>query len=114
MKIDPNLPIGLAQELVLCEDGRVVLHDGSSTALAQLADEAASFLRFCRALDPNRNFLVALIPDDRDRPVYFRAREVAREAGLHMQAPVDTPERHHAMWKTYRSHKQTLSGSRSG
>jgi hypothetical protein len=80
-----------------------------------LGDEASAFRKFCRTLDPNKCFIVALIPDDADHDTFFRAREVANEVGLHMQAPVDTPERHRRLWESYRQMKQfsTAAGEES-
>lgn len=109
MKIDPNQPVDFRQEAVLCERGDVVLHDGARTPAAQAGEEAGAFKRFCRTLDPNKCFVVAFIPDDADRHVFFAAREAANEVGLHMQATVDTPERLRALWENYRTMKQYAS-----
>lgn len=105
MKIDPNLPLQLHQELVLCEDGSIFLFDGASTSQAALGDEESHFKKFCRSLDPNTCFISALIPNDADRDVFFRAREVAGEVGIHMQATVDTPESHRRLWENYKRAK---------
>src|SRR2546423_1070286 len=106
MKVDPNQPVDFRQEAVLCERGGVVLHDGTSTPASEVEDEESAFKRFCRSLDPNKCFIVAFIPDDADRHVFFAAREAARGLGLHMQATVDTPERLRALWETYKTMKQ--------
>ncbi len=107
MKIDPNLPVDMHSELILCEGGKIVLHDGTAAAQAELDREGGPFLRFCGALDPNRCFLVALILDDADKTVFFKAREVAGEKGIHVQAPVDTPARLRAQWDAYLRLKRT-------
>ena len=106
MKVDPNQPVDFRQEAVLCERGGVVLHDGASTPASEVEEEESAFKRFCRSLDPNKCFIVAFIPDDADRHVFFAARESARSMGLHMQATVDTPERLRALWETYKTMKQ--------
>ncbi len=106
MKIDPNLAVDMHTEYVLCERGQVSLHDGSATARAELGQETSAFTKFCRSLDPNKCFIVALIPEETDKQVFFRAREVASELGIHMQAPVDTPERLRSQWEAYRQMKQ--------
>jgi hypothetical protein len=109
MKIDPNSAVEMRTEYVLCEGGRVLLHDGSSTARDELGTAGNGFDAFCRSLDPNKCFIVALIPDDGDRAVYFRAREIASGIGIHMQAPVETPLRLRSQWDNYCRMKQLPS-----
>jgi hypothetical protein len=109
MKIDPNQPINYRQESVLCENGQVFLYDGSSTPLAELGHDESAFRKFCQSLDPNKCFIAALIPNDADRDVFFRAREVARSESLHLQATIDTPKRHRQMWENYKLVKQAAS-----
>ena len=106
MKVDPNLAVGVIQECVLCDDGRIVMYDGSVATREDLNDPDGAFLRFCGTLDPNRCYIRAVIPNDADRPLFFEAREVARSAGLHMQSSLETPERHRAMWNAYVQSKQ--------
>lgn len=106
MQVDPNQPLNYRQECILCEDGKVILHDGSSTSLAELEHETSAFKQFCHSLDPNKCFIVAFIPNDADKNVFFRAREVAGEIGLHMQAPVDFPEKHRSQWEMYTKMKR--------
>lgn len=105
MKIDPNRAVGMEQECVLCESGFVVLHDGARSSLEELERNDSAFRRFCGTIDPNRCYLLALIPDDRDREVFFRARDVARRMGIHMQATVEKPEELAARWQQYRELK---------
>jgi len=106
MKIDPNQPIEHRVEFILCEGGKIVLHDGGSSALDELERDGSAFQKFCRSLDPNKCFISALIPNDADRQVFFKAREAAKKSGIYMQALVDTPERHYKMWKDYIKSKQ--------
>jgi len=106
MKIDPNQPIEYRVEYILCEGGKAVLYDGGSTALDELERDGSAFQKFCRSLDPNKCFIEALIPNDADRQVFFRARDAAQKIGMHMQAPVDTPERLYRRWKDYLKSKQ--------
>lgn len=106
MKIDPNQPIEYRVEYILCEGGKAVLHDGSSSTLDELERDGSAFQKFCRSLDPNKCFIEALIPNDGDRQVFFRARDAAQKIGMHMQAPVDTPERLYRRWKDYLKSKQ--------
>lgn len=101
MKIDPNRDIELSHELVLCQSGAVVLHTGERTALGDLERADSPFQRFCRGIDPNRCFIVALVPEDSDRAVFFRARDLAQAMGVHMQAPIDTPENARQSWAQY-------------
>ncbi|NUN98721.1 MAG: hypothetical protein HUU16_21405 [Candidatus Omnitrophica bacterium] len=54
---------------------------------------------------------MALIPDDKDHPVYFKARDVARGIGVHMQAPVETPEAKKRLWETYVLSKRLAGGA---
>jgi hypothetical protein len=111
MKVDPNRDVGMTQEYILCEGGRVVLHDGSSTERSQLSAEDSAFQKFCSTLDPNRCFIVALIPDDADRSVFYRARELAAQRHIHMQSPVDTKEHLMGLWRRYRQMKQSAASS---
>lgn len=113
MKIDPNQPVEFRQECVLCEDGQVVLFDDSRTPEAELDREESAFQKFCRSLDPNKCFISAFIPNDSDKGVFFKAREVALSVGLHMQATVDTPERHRTLWDRYQTMKRLPSEERS-
>ncbi|HET6978681.1 MAG TPA: hypothetical protein VFI24_20285 [Pyrinomonadaceae bacterium] len=106
MKIEPNHTVDFRQECVLCEEGKVFLFDNSNTGIADLSAEDSSFRKFCQSLDPNRCFILALIPNDNDKEVFFEARQVADEVGLHIQATVDTPERHRALWENYKNMKQ--------
>jgi hypothetical protein len=104
VKVDPNQAVDLQQEFILCAEGCVACHDGSRTPLADL-DGANAFRDFCSSLDPNKCYIVALLTSEADREVYFRARDVARRLGVHMQAPVETPERVREMWEAYVSLK---------
>jgi hypothetical protein len=106
MKVDPNQPIEFQMECVLCEGGKVILADDSCTPLPQLINEHSAFKKFCQSLDPNKCFIAAIIPDDTDNDVFFKAREVANEIGLHMQALVDTPENHRKQWRYYKESKR--------
>jgi hypothetical protein len=106
MKVDPNQPIEFQAEWVLCEGGKVILADDSNTPLPQLIDEHSAFKKFCQSLDPNKFFITAIITDDANNNVFFKAREVANEIGLHMQALVDTPENHRRQWKYYKESKR--------
>ena len=94
----------------MCQGGGVELFDGSRTEGHRLAEPDSAFHRFCSALDPNKCFISALIPEDADRHVFFAARDVASSIGIHMQSTVDTPERHRSLWQRYQEMKQ-LGGS---
>ncbi len=109
MKIEPNGYIGQHAEYVLCEVGQVVLHDGARVPIAELGSGENAFTQLCRSIDPNKCFIVAIIPNDADRDVFFKAREVASGAGIHMQATVDTPERLRGTWESYRESKRLRS-----
>lgn len=113
MKIDPNSDIERDSVLVLCEEGAVLLHTGRKTTMDKLDQASSAFQVFCRGLDPNKCFIVALIPEDSDREVFFKAREVCRSVGVHIQAPVDTAESHRALWADYVESKKHLSGNRT-
>ena len=106
MKVDPNQPIEFSAECILCEAGYVELYDGARTPLAQLGDESSVFYSFCQSLDPNKCMLTAVIPDDSGKAVFFKAREIANQIGLYMQALVDTPERHRTRWESYKKVKK--------
>ncbi len=110
MKIDPNQPIELTVEHILCEGGRVLMHDGSSTPASELDSAGSALQAFCRTIDPNRCFIEAYVPADSDRDVFFRARDAARGIGVHMQAPVERAEVQRERWKSYCRLKQ-LGGS---
>lgn len=110
MKIDPNSDVDRSHEMVLCERGHVRLHTGEQTPASELGRESSAFQRFCRALDPNRTWILALVPDDADRPVFFRAREACRPIGIHIQAPVETAEAMRTTWNEYLSSKRFKSG----
>jgi hypothetical protein len=111
MKIDPNFAVQLKAEHVLCSGLAVVLWDGQVVPEKLLDEDHGAFAGFCRSLDPNRCYIAACIPDDSDRPVFFRAREVARRRGLHMQASVDTPEHHRQQWQAYCDAKRRQAAS---
>lgn len=101
MKIDPNRPIELKQEYVLCEAGRVHFCDGGSAGIDELGDEDGPFGEFCRGLDPNKCFISALIPDRADEAVFYRARDAARAHGVHMQATIEKADVQHSRWQAY-------------
>jgi hypothetical protein len=102
MLIDPNHPIGQQVEYVLIEPDRIELPNGTHVDVTGLDDDKSQFHQFCRSLDPNRCFIQALIPDDTAKSVFFKARDCAAVLGIHMQALVDTPERHRQTWQNYR------------
>ncbi len=106
MKIDPNQTIESHPEYVLCEKGCVVLASEQTTQHAALAQPGSAFTTFCESLDPNRCFIIALIPDDADRDVFFTAREIAQDIGVHMQAIVEKPEIQRRRWAAYLQAKQ--------
>lgn len=106
MIIDPNQPIEQTVAFVLIESGKIVLHDGRTTAENALEDAGSAFQEFCRSLDPNKCFIQGLIPNGRDQALFFKAREVARKIGMHMQAPVDTEENLRRIWDNYLASKQ--------
>ena len=106
MKVDPNRAVLMKTEYVLCEDDRIVLHDGQSVQRGSLEDGKNAFALLCRGLDPNQTFISAVLVDKRDMDVFLQAREVARAAGRHMQALVDTPENLRQQWERYVQSKQ--------
>lgn len=108
MKIDPNTDIERGHEMVLCEGGSIRLFSGERTSVADLGSSKSAFQAFCRSLDPNKSFIVALVPEDADRPVFFKARDVSRTFGIHMQAPIDTAESARATWADYVQSKQHI------
>ena len=101
MKVDPNHPVNSSVEQVLIEADRILLADGSSCSLQELDKAENPFVGFCKSLDPNLCFISALIPDDAGRELFFKARTLAETAGIHMQAPVDTPDRLRRTWDRY-------------
>ncbi|BCG62929.1 MAG: hypothetical protein methR_P0608 [Methyloprofundus sp.] len=105
MNIDPNISIEHQSAYVLCEQGKVLLHNGSSISQLTLQDENSAFIHFCRSLNPNKCFISALIPDDADKNVFFKARDVAHAEGIHMQANVDRPEQLRKVWGDYLIYK---------
>jgi hypothetical protein len=107
MKVDPNQPVDVAHVSVLCHLGALVLFDDSRTPLAELDKPESPFQRFLQTLDPNRHFIQAYVPDDADRATFFRARDVAKASGIHMQASLDSPEALWQMWIRYQKMKQT-------
>jgi hypothetical protein len=102
MVIEPNSPIDYVQECVLCADGAVITHDDRRTPLTELENETSGFKQLCRSMDPNKGFIVGFVPNDADRPVFFKAREVARSIGLHMQANVEEPDEQRRQWETHK------------
>jgi hypothetical protein len=112
MKIDPNFAVQLERESVLCTGSTVVLWDGQVVPDSELATDGGPFASFCKSLDPNRCFIDACVPEDEDRVVFFLARDVAKRFNLHMQASVDTPERHHLHWRVYCENKRQKAQSR--
>lgn len=109
MKVDPNEMIGQEVEYVLCENGKVVIFDGSSTDAADLDSESSPFMAFCRSLDPNTTFISAFVPDDADRPVFFQTRETARKIGIHVQSTLEEPDAQRARWSRYLAMKKLAS-----
>ncbi len=102
MIVDPNRAVGMEAKLILCRAGQVELRDGTRIDAADVGADAGPFAEYLRSVDPNTQFLIALIPDRSDEPVYFRARDVSRQMGVHMQAPVETPEALERQWEDYR------------
>ncbi len=109
MIVDPNEAVSQEVEYVLCEDGDAVLHNGARTPLAQLSDPESAFRRFCRSLDPNKTFILALVLDDADREVFYQAKAAAKQDGLHVQAPLDRPETLRAQWSNYQATRPAAS-----
>ncbi len=101
MKVEPNEAVDFHQVSILCESGYVMLPDGGRTAASDLGSPQSDFQVFCRALDPNRCFLGALVPNDEDREVFFAARDAVEPLGLHAQATIDRPASLRERWKNY-------------
>jgi hypothetical protein len=106
MKVDPNKSVNTSYELVLCERGAIRCFDGSVTVMEDLDTPHLAFRELIKSLDPNKTFILALLPEEADRPVYFAARDVSQSCGVGMQAEVETPERCHALWESYCRTKQ--------
>jgi hypothetical protein len=101
LKVDPNQPVDLHHEMILCDGGCVELADGARIALSELDSQDNALAGFCRSLDPNKCFIVAMIPSEADREVFFKARQVASGMGIHMQAPVEEPDKCRRMWEQH-------------
>ena len=101
MIVEPNSPIDYVQEYILCEEGAVQTVDGRITPLDDIDRDGSGFKELCKGMDPNKGFIIALVPKDEDRPVFFRAREVARDIGLHMQGTLERPDTQRVQWETY-------------
>lgn len=113
MKIDPNEIIGREVEYVLCQSGQILLYDDSATTARDLVKEGNAFKSFCQSLDPNRCFIIALVLDHVDDELFFAAREVAREVGIHMQSSIEKRDIALSQWEWYKRSKHQTSG-RSG
>ncbi|MFH1861797.1 MAG: hypothetical protein ABH878_03195 [bacterium] len=109
MKVDPNEPINKKVEHVLCRQGSVHTYDGSSTPAAQLNSESNAFKAFCQSLDPNTCFIIAIVPDHADDELFFKARDVARQIPIHMQAGIERPEDAMTIWEHYKRRKALLA-----
>jgi hypothetical protein len=109
MKIDPNTGVQQQAVYILCEAGAVVLHDDTRIPAAELSSDAGRFIEFCRTLDPNKNFIVALVPVETDRSIFYDARDAAQELKLHMQAPMDRASALQSMWTNYKRVKKLPS-----
>jgi hypothetical protein len=109
VKVEPNLAVGMIQEYVLLERGAILTFDGGRTTAADVGNPRSAFARFVASLDPNRCFIIALIPDDSDRDLYFAARDVASAAGMHMQAPVERVSQQRQVWDHYLVSKRSAS-----
>jgi hypothetical protein len=102
MIVEPNSPIDYVQECVLCEEGAVLTADGRITPLDDIDRDGTGFKDLCKSMDPNKGFIMAFVPKDTDRPVFFRAREVARSIGIHMQGTLEQPDTQRLQWETYK------------
>jgi hypothetical protein len=102
MIIEPNEAIQMSAEHVLCDERAIHLADGDKISEDDLASVDNAFVRFCQTVDPNRCFIIAHVPYQKDHPTYLIARDVARRCGRHMQADIDTAERHYELWRTYK------------
>jgi hypothetical protein len=111
MKVDPNQAVDMHHEMVLCEAGRVELADGSLVRQTELSTPDNPFAAFCKSLDPNKCFILALVPDDADKEVYFQARSAANALGIQMHAPLEEPERCRKMWESYLVVKRLATGA---
>lgn len=101
MIVDPNTDIGMQPHFVLCQQGHLERKGAPPFPEEDLGSPEGPFLLWLRSLDPNRTFLIALIPDRADEGVFFRAREIAASCGIHMQAPVETSGVLRARWEAY-------------
>ena len=113
MKVEPNLAVGMHEEYVLCEAHSICTYDGKHTSAAAISDPGSALMQFFNSLDPNKAFVVALIPDDANRELFFTARDVAQSCGLHMQATVERPEQYVNIWQNYIASKNAPSARNS-
>jgi len=91
VRVEPNQSIGAKPVTVLIEEG--VLHlPGGETSVGMGPDELPRLREWFKTLDPNLQFVLALVPKHQDENVFFRFRLLAREYGLHAQAPREHPE----------------------
>jgi hypothetical protein len=104
MKVEPNIAVGMRQEVILCEPGQVVLHNGTTIAQSKLGDAGGAFIRFLKTLDPNKSFILGLVDIENaaGKAVFYRAKEVARQNGIHMQGDVSPYSEQLALWQHYK------------
>ncbi|HOQ05110.1 MAG TPA: hypothetical protein PKY88_07860 [Anaerohalosphaeraceae bacterium] len=104
MKIEPNLAIEMRQEVVLCEGTQVILLDGTKIPKEQLGGIRCGFVRFLKTLDPNKSFILGLvdIENAQAKVVFFTARQIARQNGIHMQGDVSPYSEQLALWEQYK------------
>ena len=102
MKIDPNTAVNNRQISVMVYQGKVELPTGVFVSEAELSSPGNNFESFCKSHDPNTCFILAYLPDRHDENLFFKARDVASKAGLHMQGTIERADIQHMRWDNYK------------
>jgi hypothetical protein len=111
MKIEPHIPVDLRQESFFCDGDNVLTYDGASTPESELENSRSPFMKFLKGLDPNKTFIVGYldIENSRAKSLYYKARKVALNSGIHMQSDVLPFEEQLQRWQTYKKMKSMKS-----
>lgn len=86
MNIEPNTNIGMNAISILIHAGKVELMDGTVILTDELTDEENAFNKLCSSLDPNLTYINILVPDQKDREIYFTIRDIGQNLGIHVQS----------------------------
>ena len=106
MNIEPNTNIGMDAISILVNEAKVELQDGAVIAAADLQKEGNAFNTMCTELDPNLTYINVLLPDQKDRDLYFTIRDIGQNLGIHVQSVTYKTQEAWDFWESIRNARQ--------